>query len=51
MHKESAPVAQKLPPAAVLASIPTYKEWPESAQVGCKALQHCFQNALVPFVA
>lgn len=31
-----APATQKLPPASVLASIPVYKEWPETAQVaGC----------------
>lgn len=32
-HVECAPVAQKLPPAAVLSSIPVFKEWPASAQV------------------
>lgn len=34
-HAECAPTAQKLPPAAVLAGIPTFKEWPETAQVCC----------------
>jgi len=34
-HVESAPVAQKLPPASVLAAVPKHKEWPETAQVRC----------------
>jgi hypothetical protein len=37
-RRTCAPSAQKLPQAAVLAAVPTYKQWPDTPQVGVRTL-------------